>query len=124
MLDFVMANSPLKFQYMKGYSDYYPLYSGAKKEGASIEPQMVNGYLLGEDLDKLEPPYIETPPGVVIYSRDYKWITLARVSAKGVAKAAKIAGRYVAAKLKGQKPLTMGQSACCWFKIRPKESSR
>ena len=23
MLDFVMANSPLRFQYMKGYSDYY-----------------------------------------------------------------------------------------------------
>ena len=100
MLDFVMANSPLRFQYMKGYSDYYPKFSGAKKEGASIEPKMINGKLLGADLKRLEKPYIPTPAGVVIYSRDYKWLAIAKVSARGVKAAAESAARARARRAK------------------------
>ena len=117
MLDFVMANSPLRFQYMKGYSDYYPKFSGSKKEGASIEPQMLNGKLLGSELKNLQPPYIPTPAGVVIYSRDYKWLAIAKVSARGVKAAAQSAARYVKAKLLGQVPLTMGQALAAGLRV-------
>src|SRR5688500_15860257 len=37
MLDFVMANSPLRFRFMEGYSDYYPHLPGGLANGRSIE---------------------------------------------------------------------------------------
>jgi 3-oxosteroid 1-dehydrogenase len=50
MLDFVMANSPLKYQWMRGYSDYYCLLPGAMANGRSVEPSMINGKVLGSEL--------------------------------------------------------------------------
>src|SRR5690348_2567924 len=43
MIDFVMANSPLRFRYMSGYSDYYPELPGGMPQGRSIEPDMFDG---------------------------------------------------------------------------------
>src|SRR5688572_20385725 len=53
MLSFVMANSPLRFRYMAGYSDYYPELPGGLAQGRSIEPDMFNGKLLGAELARL-----------------------------------------------------------------------
>jgi len=41
MIDFVTANSPLRFRYMNGYSDYYPELPGGMPQGRSIEVQYV-----------------------------------------------------------------------------------
>ena len=71
---------------------------------------MFNGKILGPDLKYLAPPYIPMPPGVTIYSADYKWLCLAKVSLIGAKKAAKAVSRYVQSKLKGEVPLTMGQA--------------
>ena len=68
---------------------------------------MLNGKLLGSEL-KISTPYIPTPAGVVIYSRDYKWLAIAKVSARGVKAAAQSAARYE--RNLGQVPLTMGQA--------------
>ena len=110
MLDFVMENSPLGFRYLKGWSDYYPNLRGSKPEGASIEPTMFDGNLLGRELTNLEPPYIPVPEGVTVYSGDYKWLTLAAVSGKGVWAGSMAVLRYFKAILKNKKPLTMGQA--------------
>ncbi|MEV0227813.1 FAD-binding protein, partial [Streptomyces sp. NPDC050704] len=48
--------------------------------------------------------------GMVVFSADYKWLTLAAVSAKGAAVATQCLARGTRAALLGQKPLTMGQS--------------
>ncbi|MCX6107355.1 MAG: 3-oxosteroid 1-dehydrogenase [Proteobacteria bacterium] len=110
MISFLMKNTPLRFRWMEGYSDYYPDLPGGQAQGASIEPQMFNGKILGPDLKYLEPPYIPMPPGVTIYSADYKWLCLAKVSLNGAKKAAQAVSRYVQSKLKGEVPLTMGQA--------------
>jgi 3-oxosteroid 1-dehydrogenase len=110
MLSFVMANSPLSFQFMPGYSDYYPYLPGGMPNGRSIEPSMIDGHILGAELANLNPSYLTVPAGLVVYSADYKWIQLAAVNAKGAAVAAQCAARYAAAALLGQAPLTMGQA--------------
>ncbi|MEY9934602.1 3-oxosteroid 1-dehydrogenase [Catenulispora sp. GP43] len=110
MLSFVMAHSPCRFKWMDGYSDYYPELPGGMPGGRSIEPDVIDGNILGAELANLNPAYLPVPAGLVIFSQDYKWINLAAVNAKGTAVAAEAAARGAAAALAGQKPLTMGQS--------------
>ncbi|MGW2719627.1 3-oxosteroid 1-dehydrogenase [Streptomyces sp. NPDC001492] len=110
MISFVMANSPLRFRWMEGYSDYYPELPGGLPGGRSIEPDQFDGHLLGAELAHLNPPYMQVPSGMVVFSADYKWLALAAVSVKGAAVAAECLARGTKAALLGQTPLTMGQS--------------
>ncbi|MFD8738772.1 3-oxosteroid 1-dehydrogenase [Streptomyces sp. NPDC059618] len=110
MISFVMANSPLRFRWMEGYSDYYPELPGGLPGGRSMEPDQLDGTLLGAELARLNSPYMAVPAGMVVFSADYKWLTLAAVSAKGAAVATECLARGTKAALLGQKPLTMGQS--------------
>ena len=110
MISFVTANSPLRFRYMAGYSDYYPEFPGGLAQGRSIEPDLFDGKLLGAQLANLNPPYLATPAGVSVFSADYKWLNLALVNLRGTAVAAECVARYTAAVLHGQTPLTMGQA--------------
>ncbi|RSS60417.1 3-oxosteroid 1-dehydrogenase [Streptomyces sp. WAC06614] len=110
MLDFVMANSPLRFRFMAGYSDYYPDLPGGLPGGRSIEPDQLDGRVLGGELARLNPAYMPVPAGMVVFSQDYKWLTLAAVTAKGAAVSAECLARGTAAALRGEKPLTMGQA--------------
>ncbi|MGI5427786.1 3-oxosteroid 1-dehydrogenase [Streptomyces sp. CA-179760] len=109
-LSYVMAHSPLRFRWMEGYSDYYPELPGGLPNGRSIEPDQLDGRILGPELARLNPPYMDVPAGMVVFSADYKWVTLAAVNAKGAAVAAQCLARGTAAALRGEKPLTMGQS--------------
>src|SRR5690349_16652433 len=47
MISFVIKNSPLRFRWMEGYSDYYPERTGGMPNGRSIEPAQFDGHLLG-----------------------------------------------------------------------------
>ncbi|GHA49127.1 3-ketosteroid-delta-1-dehydrogenase [Streptomyces purpurascens] len=109
-ISYVMAHSPLRFRWMEGYSDYYPELPGGLPNGRSIEPDQLDGRILGPELARLNPPYMGVPAGMVVFSADYKWVTLAAVNAKGTAVAAQCLARGTAAALRGEKPLTMGQS--------------
>ncbi|MFE3034303.1 3-oxosteroid 1-dehydrogenase [Streptomyces canus] len=110
MISFVLANSPLRFRWMEGYSDYYPELPGGLPNGRSIEPDQFDGKLLGAELAHLNPPYLDVPAGLVVFSADYKWLALSAVSLKGAAVAAEALARGTKAALLGQTPLTMGQS--------------
>ncbi|MGW1611918.1 3-oxosteroid 1-dehydrogenase [Streptomyces sp. NPDC002285] len=117
MLSFVMANSPLRFRWMEGYADYYPELPGGLPNGRSIEPDQLDGNLLGPELARLNPPYMDVPPGMVVFSADYKWLALAAVNVKGAAVAAACLARGTAAALRGEKPLTMGQSLAAGLRL-------
>jgi 3-oxosteroid 1-dehydrogenase len=110
MISFVMANSPLRFRFMDGYSDYYPELPGGLPGGRSIEPDQLDGNILGPELARLNPPYLATPPGMVVFSADYKWLALSAVNARGAAVALECVARGTAAAVRGEKPLTMGQA--------------
>ncbi len=110
MIAFVLANSPLRFRWMDGYSDYYPELPGGMPNGRSIEPDMFDGNLLGAELANLNPAYLPVPAGLVVFSSEYKWLNLATVNAKGFAVSAGCVGRYLSATAAGKKPLTMGQA--------------
>lgn len=61
MISFVMANSPLRFRWMEGYSDYYPELPGGLPGGRSMEPDQLDGNILGAELAHLNPAYMAVP---------------------------------------------------------------
>ncbi len=79
-------------------------------DGRSIEPDLLDGNVLGAELAHLNAPYMAAPGGLAVPSADYKWLVLAAVNARGAAVAAKVAARHAAAVLAGKKPLAMGQA--------------
>ncbi|KAG0322409.1 hypothetical protein BG000_002930, partial [Podila horticola] len=117
MLDFVMDNSPLRFRFMKHYSDYYPNLPGGFDIGRSIEPVQVDANRLGLEKHRINPPYIPFPSAVVIYSADYKWLNLAGVNMKGLATGVKCTMAALKAAVLGQKPLTMGAGLAAGLRI-------
>lgn len=110
MIEFVQQQSPLRFRWMQGYSEYFPENPGGIADGASIEPDLIDGKLLGSELANLNPAYLAMPPGLVVFGGEYKWLNLAAVSAKGFSVATNCVARYLDAIAKGQTPLTMGQA--------------
>ena len=70
MISFVLGNSPLRFRFMTGYSDYYPELPGGMPQGRSIEPDLFDGKLLGAELANLNPAYMPTPAGVSVFSSE------------------------------------------------------
>ncbi|CAO3568751.1 unnamed protein product [Mortierella alpina] len=108
MLDFVMDNSPLRFQFVKNCSDYYPNLPGGLDIGRTIEPIQVDANRLGAEKHKINPPYIPVPSTIVAYGADYRWLVLAGVNLKGIAIAVKCTMAALKASVLRQKPLTLG----------------
>ncbi len=110
MISFVLRNSPLRFRWMEGYSDYYPHFEGGMPNGRSIEPAPFDANILGAELPRLNPAYIPAPAGTVVFTTDYKWLNLIARHPKGLETAAAIVARYLELSAQGQRPVTMGQS--------------
>ncbi|WP_117214325.1 3-oxosteroid 1-dehydrogenase [Allorhizocola rhizosphaerae] len=110
MISFVLRNSPLRFRWMEGYSDYYPSLEGGMPNGRSIEPAPFDANILGAQLPRLNPAYIPAPDGTVVFTTDYKWLNLIARHPKGLETAAAIVSRYLELAAHGQRPVTMGQA--------------
>lgn len=110
MLDFVLAHSPLKMQWVKGYSDYYPEAPGGRVAGRSIEPKPFDLNLLGEAAKELEPDYAEAPAGMVVLQGDYKWLNLAMRHPRGPLRGIKVGLRLIWSRLRRQHLVGRGQA--------------
>src|SRR5690349_11821047 len=109
-ISFLLRWTPLRFSWMQGYSDYYPELPGGMPNGRSIEPRALDANILGAEFAKLNPPYLASPPGTVVYDVDYKWLALIARHPKGLTTATELVWRYVQLAAAGQKPITMGQA--------------
>jgi 3-oxosteroid 1-dehydrogenase len=110
MVRFVLANTPLEMRWVTGYSDYYPEAPGGKPRGRSIEPRPMDARLLGPDLGTLAGPYLRAPTGMAVTQADYRWMNLMARHPRGLARAARVAGRRVVSLARRRRLLTMGQA--------------
>ncbi|MEU7907180.1 3-oxosteroid 1-dehydrogenase [Actinoplanes sp. NPDC049118] len=110
MISFLQRWTPLRFRWMESYSDYYPELPGGMPNGRSIEPSALDANILGAEYANLNPAYMPTPDGTVVYTVDYKWLTLIARHPNGLATASQIVWRYLQAVAAGQRPITMGQA--------------
>lgn len=110
MLSLVTRHSPLRLSWVKGYSDYYPEGPGGHQEGRSVEPVPLNARILKEEEPHLNPPYLPVPDGVAITQGDYRWLSLGPKHPRAILAGMKFTGRLVLGKLRGQRPVSLGQA--------------
>jgi 3-oxosteroid 1-dehydrogenase len=109
MLDFVMAHTPLRFQWVPGYPDYYPSVRGGLARGRTIDPSPLDGRILGPELSRLAKPYISTR-GLTVTAADYRWMSLGTRHPRSLLTTARVVGRLAASKLLRRRMLSMGQA--------------
>lgn len=107
-LDYLMANAPLDLEWVKGYSDYYPEAPGGRLGGRSVEPRPFDARRLGDDLETLHPQYTKAPLNMVVLQSDYKWMNVGMRHWRGIAKMAKVAGRFTWSRSRNKKMIAMG----------------
>ncbi|RRQ26006.1 3-oxosteroid 1-dehydrogenase [Rhodococcus sp. Eu-32] len=110
MLSFVLKHSPLRMQWVPGYSDYYPEAPGGRVGGRSVEPTPFDASRLGPMIEQLEPDYGKAPLNVVLTQADYRTINLLRRHPSGIARVGRVGMRWLRAKLTGQHLLGRGQA--------------
>jgi 3-oxosteroid 1-dehydrogenase len=110
LVRFVQRHTPLRFQWVPGYSDYHPEAPGGRAGGRSVEPKPLDGRILGAELADLEPPYSASPLGVPITQADYRWLSLVARHPRGVLRLLGLGTRWLAGHLTGKHLLAMGQA--------------
>jgi len=110
MLDLVRSRTPVDFAWVRGYADYYPEAPGGLASGRTIEPVPLDGRVLGDELGRLNPPYLPAPDGMAITAADYRWLSLGTRHPRAIWTTAKVAGRLAASKLLRRRALSLGQA--------------
>jgi 3-oxosteroid 1-dehydrogenase len=117
MLALIQAKTPLKFRWVRGYSDYYPEAPGGKPRGRSIESAPLPASLLGADRDQLQPPYLAAKGGLVITQADYRWLNLIARHPRGLITALRVGVRSALARFRRRELLTMGQALAAGLRV-------
>ncbi len=76
VLDFLKANTPVRFKWVPQYSDYHPEAAGGRARGRTVEPVPLNARFLGEELGRLHPPYTKAPANMIVTQAMYRKISL------------------------------------------------
>jgi 3-oxosteroid 1-dehydrogenase len=76
VMDFLKANTPVRFKWVPQYSDYHPEAAGGRSRGRTVEPVPLDGRCLGEELGRLHPPYTKAPANMIVTQAMYRKISL------------------------------------------------
>lgn len=108
-LDFLIDNSPLKLEWVKDYSDYFPEAPGGRATGRSCEPAPFDARALADgDLATLHPPYMKAPLNVVVKQSDYRWLSTGLRTWRGPQRMLQVGVRTMLAKVRRQILLGLG----------------
>jgi 3-oxosteroid 1-dehydrogenase len=84
--------TPLKFQWMAEYPDYFPELPGGSATGRAMEPKPFDVRRLGEDRALLRPPALTAPFPMPVSGRTYRWLNLVARTPRGMVTAARLLG--------------------------------
>ncbi|WP_433621573.1 3-oxosteroid 1-dehydrogenase [Nocardia sp. CA-120079] len=110
----------LQFVYDRGYSDYHPELPGGLAQGRSIEPAIIDGRLLGKDLELINRPTMSGPKGIAFTVSDFHDLNMIARTWKGKRTAMKVAALAVLNRIRGRQPLSLGKAlvARLWLALR------
>src|SRR3954452_18271830 len=116
-LSFLLANSPLRMQWVPDYSDYYPEAPGGRVGGRSIEPKPFNLKKLGPLRDTLEPDYGKSPLNVTVTQADFRWATLMTRTWKGKMRVLRIGLRWIFSMITRKDLAVRGQAFAAMLRV-------
>ncbi|MGH3655473.1 MAG: 3-oxosteroid 1-dehydrogenase [Micromonosporaceae bacterium] len=118
MLSLIQKHTPLYFNWVPRYSDHYPEAPGAVAAGRAVEPQPLAADLLGEERERLRPPYRNAGTGLAVTQAEYRWLNLAARHPLGLWRLLQARlRRYEAAWKKERELLTMGQALVAGLRV-------
>jgi 3-oxosteroid 1-dehydrogenase len=110
VMDFLRENTRVRFTWVPDYSDYLPERPGGRPAGRSVEPVPLDARFLGQELDRLTPPYTKAPANLVVMQADFRKISLGLRSVKGPLTLLKVMLRRILAMVLGRKMYGMGNA--------------
>src|SRR5690349_16644061 len=110
VLDFVRDRTPVRFTWVPDYSDYLPEQPGGRPAGRSVEPVPMDCRFLGEELDRLHPPYTKAPANLIVTQADFRKISLGMRTWKGPVTMVMVMLRRILSVLRGKRMYAMGNA--------------
>lgn len=75
-VEMLLRNTPMKFFWAKGYSDYHPEVPGGDALGRTCECKPFNIKKLGKELPRFRSSLMDAPIPMPVTGYDYKWMNL------------------------------------------------
>ncbi|MBL7258856.1 FAD-binding protein [Paractinoplanes lichenicola] len=91
-VDVLRRRTPLRFQWMTGYADYFPELPGGSAAGRAMEPKPFDVRRLGADRARLRPAALAAPFPMPVTGRTYKWLNLVARHPRGIVTGARLLG--------------------------------
>ncbi|MQA26769.1 MAG: FAD-binding protein [Micromonosporaceae bacterium] len=110
MVEFVRRHTPLSFTWSPEHSDCYPDAPGGAPWGRSVGPAPLAAGVLGAEAERLAPAGPHSYPGVPLTQDDSRMVNLVTRHPLGFVRRCEVTVRHAAARLRGQRLLTMGQA--------------
>ena len=110
VMDFIKANTPVRFQWVPDYADYLPEQPGGRPAGRSVEPVPMDARFLGDELERLHPPYTKAPANLIVTQADFRKLSLGLRTLKGPVTMVKVLLKRLWAMATGKKMYAMGHA--------------
>jgi len=110
MMDFVRAHTPVRFAWVPEYADYLPEQPGGRARGRTVEPVPMDARFLGEELERLHPPYAKAPANLIVTQADFRKISLGMRTPLGPITMLKVMTMRLISLLRGHKRYAMGNA--------------
>lgn len=91
-VEVMRRRTPLRFQWMRQYPDYFPELPGGSATGRAMEPRPFDVRRLGADRALLRPPAMAAPFPMPVSGTTYKWLNLVARTPRGAVTAARLLG--------------------------------
>jgi 3-oxosteroid 1-dehydrogenase len=110
VMDFIKANTPVRFKWVPDYADYHPEAPGGRPRGRSVEPVPLDARFLGDELDRLHPQYTKAPANMIVTQKDFRKISLGLRTIRGPITMLLVLVRRIIAGMLGRKMYAMGNA--------------
>ncbi len=110
MMDFVRQHSPARFAWVPQYADYHPEAPGGRPGGRSVEPVPIDARIIGDEIQRLHPPYSKAPANMVVTQANFRWLSLGFRTPRGPWTMLKVFLRRFLAIVLGKKLYGMGNA--------------
>lgn len=110
VMDFIRENAPVRFRWVPEYADYLPEQPGGRPRGRSVEPVPLDARFLGDELDRLHPPYTKAPANLIVTQADYRKLNLGLRTIRGPITMVLVMIRRLLAIATGKKMYAMGNA--------------
>jgi 3-oxosteroid 1-dehydrogenase len=110
VMDFIKAKTPVRFTWVPDYADYHPEQPGGRPKGRTVEPIPLDARFLGDELDRLHPPYTKAPANMIVTQADFRKISLGLRTIRGPITMVKVTLKRLVSLLLRRRMYAMGNA--------------